>query len=98
MRSDDVVENAWTRAGAQCEGERVLDSGLAGRCTAPLLWNARGKEHQKSAWDARQTSHPSLGGWEAVKGCTILCWDCFQQASGVLRVTKRTAAARPMSP
>jgi len=92
MRLDEVVENAWTRPGARCERERGLQGGPVGH------WIAPGEAPQKGARDARLTGHPSLGDWESVKGCAIVCWACFQEAHGTLRGTKRTAPARPLSP
>jgi hypothetical protein len=95
MYSDEVVENAWMRARARCEGERASQGGPAARCNTPLLWTARGPERREGAWEANRTGEPTRGGWHAVKDCEVLCWDCFRQARGGGRVPQRTAAARP---
>ena len=96
MYSDEIVENAWMRARARCEGGRVSQGRPAARCDTPLLWSARGAAPQEGAWEANRTGDPTSGGWHAVKDCEILCWGCFRQTRGVARQTMRTAAARPI--
>jgi hypothetical protein len=96
MHSDEVVENAWLRARAQCECERAAHAGHAGRCTTLLQWTARGIEHKEGAWEAHRTGDPRLGGWEAANACAVLCWACYQQVQAVVRVPKRAGVAPAM--
>ena len=93
MYSDDVVENAWMRARAQCECVREAHGGHAGRCTTLLRWTARGTDHKNGAWEAHVIGDPRLGGWEAVNAWEILCWTCYQQVWGMGRAPKRAPAA-----
>ncbi len=64
MYTDETVENAWTRARARCECARKGHRHVQG-CGAPLVWTLQSKA-------------TTLGGWEAVNQCEILCWACYR--------------------
>jgi len=66
MPSDEVVENAWTRARCTCECDHATHAHAA-RCGTALVWEQRG------------TAMPE--GWKAVQTCHILCWSCYQKVT-----------------
>jgi len=69
--SDDVVGQAWSRAGGRCECRRTTH-GHTGRCNKELVWANRGREG-RGAWEAH---HISSSGGDTLSNCEILCWDC----------------------
>ena len=79
MRSDEMVENAWTRARATCECDCPAHS-HADRCGTALVWEQRGKSGP-GGWEAVNTGHKSVGDWQAVQACRIFCWGCYQKAT-----------------
>ncbi len=81
MLTDDIVENAWTRAQGRCEcAERSHHH--PSRCGKPLDWAQRGKATHAAAWEALQNGPKTLGGWEAVNQTRILCWACYATTTG----------------
>jgi hypothetical protein len=73
--SDDVVEQAWGRAGGKCECTRTTH-GHWGRCNTPLLWAARGREGW-GAWEAHHIDgNPNN---DFLTNCEILCWPCHKK-------------------
>ena len=72
--SDDVVIQAWRRAGGRCECMRTSH-----RHSCPhnkeLVWENRGREG-RGAWEAH---HRASEGGDNLSNCEILCWPCHQQ-------------------
>jgi hypothetical protein len=96
MNADEIVENAWMRARARCEGERASPGGPASRCKTPLLWTARGAEYRQGSWEASRIGDPARAGWDAATGCVILCWDCFRQHGAWPRDAAPRGRPRPI--
>ena len=76
---DEPIENAWVRSHARCECRRASHQHW-GRCSQAIVWEQRGQAAHRGAWEAHHTGPRSVGGWEAVKQCEILCWECYHQA------------------
>ena len=79
MQSDEVVENAWTRARCTCECDHTAHAHAA-RCGTALLWEQRGTA-MPGGWEAVTNGHKAVGGWAAVQACRILCWSCYQKVT-----------------
>ena len=86
---DEKVEDAWVRSRERCESHRVTRGRSA--CGAVLRWERRGGT-QEGAWEPYSAGDASLGGWEAVHQCQILCWRCYAEAT-VEKQTGDTLAA-----
>lgn len=69
--SDAVVEQAWIRAGGNCECLRTTH-GHIGRCNKLLLKTFRGDRDRMYGWEAHSRSGLHLG---SVSDCEILCYD-----------------------
>ncbi|RKY39224.1 MAG: hypothetical protein DRP72_00355 [Candidatus Omnitrophota bacterium] len=74
--SDEVVRQAWIRAGGKCECKRTTHNHYYGRCNKDLVWENRGREEGRGAWEAH---HISSTGGDTLSNCEILCWDCHRQ-------------------
>ena len=70
---EDVVKNAWQRAGEKCECRRSICN-HGGRCNKILLWDSRGKESEYG-WEAH---HINSDGPDTLSNCEILCQDCHK--------------------
>ncbi len=70
--SDEVVAQAWTRAGGKCECERTTHDHGTIRCNKILIWDNRGREGG-GAWEAH---HINRYGLDTLSNCQILCWNC----------------------
>ena len=73
--SDEIVEQAWNRAGGKCECRRQTHGHDYGRCNKQLVWENRGREG-RGAWEAH---HINANGGDMLSNCEILCWECHQQ-------------------
>ena len=67
--SDDVVLQAWNRAGAHCECKRTSHDHSFNRCNKVLTWSSRGREGI-GAWEAH---HINRFGPDTLSNCEILC-------------------------
>ncbi len=74
---EDVVRQAWERAGEQCECMRRTHSHFYTPCGKPLVWQNRGSA-DKGGWDAH---HITDFGGDVLSNCEILCWDCHERVS-----------------
>jgi len=74
---EDVVRQAWTRAGGRCECQGA--SHLYGRCNRELVWENRGRETGTGAWEAHHIVSQETGGAPILSNCEILCWDCYRR-------------------
>lgn len=72
---DEVVAQAWKRAGGRCECRRTTHNHPYVRCNKELVWENRGRE-SRGAWEAH---HISSTGDDTLSNCEILCWDCHQR-------------------
>jgi hypothetical protein len=73
---DEAVENAWLRSRAGCEC-RCGSHHHENRCARKLLWESRGQEFQRGAWEAHQGTSLSVAVSQATEACEILCWECY---------------------
>jgi len=73
--SEEVVAQAWRRAGGKCECRRTTHNHSYVRCNKELVWENRGREG-RGAWEAH---HISDTGGDVLSNCEILCWDCHQR-------------------
>jgi hypothetical protein len=71
---ENVVQQAWQRAGGKCECRRTTH-GHTGRCNKQLAWENRGREG-RGKWEAH---HRVRGGDDTLSNCEILCWDCHSK-------------------
>jgi hypothetical protein len=76
---DQAIEDAWVRSGGRCEKKHAL-RGRHVRCEAVLSWELRRRTHA-GGWQAYSTGDPTLGGWEAVNQCQILCGRCYAETT-----------------
>ncbi|MBW2974903.1 HNH endonuclease [Candidatus Woesearchaeota archaeon] len=60
---EDVVKQAWERAGGKCE-----------KCNKSLSWDNRGEETE-DGWEAH---HRDPNGPDTVSNCEILCQPCHK--------------------
>ena len=72
---EDVITQAWERAGGQCECRRRTHSHFYTPCGKQLVWENTGREG-RGKWEARYIS--SSGG-DVLSNCEILCWDCYSR-------------------
>lgn len=72
--ADDVVKQAWEKAGAQCECRRRTHSHFYTPCGKLLVWERRGKGGQ-GGWEAH---HITTFGGDVLSNCEILCSDCHE--------------------
>ena len=72
--SDEVVAQAWRKAGGMCECTRTTHDHDYVRCGKVLVWENRGREG-RGAWE---THHISSTGGDTLSNCEILCWNCHQ--------------------
>lgn len=76
--SEETVQQAWKRSGAKCECTRSTHS-HQGRCNKELVWENRGRETGRGAWEAHHKVSVDSGGTDALSNCEILCWDCHKR-------------------
>jgi len=69
---ENVVKQAWERAGGQCECRRRTHSHFYTPCGKVLVWENRGKEG-RGGWEAH---HITIDGGDVFSNCEILCSDC----------------------
>lgn len=75
--SETIVLKAWERAGGKCECRRRT-CGHAGRCNKQLVWENRGEEGQRGAWEAHHATAVASGGADILSNCEILCLECHK--------------------
>ncbi len=76
--SDDVILQAWQRAGGRCQCE-LKGCGHTGRCNKSLVWENRGKEGKRGAWEAHHiTAQSAKSSTDTLSNCRILCLDCHK--------------------
>jgi 5-methylcytosine-specific restriction endonuclease McrA len=72
-----VVQRAWQRAGGRCECVRKK-CGHTGRCNKQLVWDNRGNNGARGAWEAHHVTASGAGGPDTLSNCEILCVDCHK--------------------
>ena len=60
-----VVKQAWDKVNGHCN-----------RCGKQLVWNNRGDDGQRGAWEAHHKLSQSHGGSDTLSNCEILCLNC----------------------
>ena len=75
--SNEVIETAWERAGGKCECE-LKKCGHTGRCNKELVFDNRGKDGYRGAWEAHHILSQKSGGSDTLSNCQILCLDCHK--------------------
>ncbi len=73
MFSDQIINQAWDRAGGRCECTRIRCR-HSGRCNKKLLFNSRGAETEYG-WEAH---HINSNGDDSLSNCEILCQECHK--------------------
>jgi len=58
---EDVVRRAWARAGGHCECSRKTHGHPYGRCNKELVWENRGRETGRGAWEAHHIVSQEAG-------------------------------------
>ena len=71
--TDDVVKQAWERAGAQCECNRRTHSHFYIPCGKSLILENRGSMNP-GGWEAHQIN---IAGPYTLSNCEILCLHCY---------------------
>ena len=74
--SEETVKEAWKRARGKCECRRITHNHQYVRCNKELVWENRGRETGRGAWEAH---HKSSTGGDSLSNCEILCWDCHSK-------------------
>lgn len=77
--SNTVVQQAWNRAGGQCECRRKTHNHRYVRCNKQLVLSNRGRNNGRGAWEAHHKHSVGNGGGDSVSNCEILCWSCHSQ-------------------
>ena len=77
--SDETVLAAWKRSGGKCECRRVSHNHLYNHCGKELVWNNRGRESGRGAWEAHHRTSIHVSGSDSLSNCEILCWDCHKR-------------------
>jgi hypothetical protein len=74
--TEDIVRDAWDRAGGRCECARGEHSHNS-RCGKRLAWENRGQEYNWGAWQAHHVIGIARGGEDTLDNCEVLCWECL---------------------
>ena len=81
--SEEVVHQAWERAGGRCECMRS-SCGHNSRCNASLVRSFRGEE-MVDGWEAHHIIAGKKVGVDEVNNCEILCFRCYAKLKGTKR-------------
>lgn len=76
--SQEVIRQAWERAGGRCECQRVSCGRHLGRCNKQLVWGNHA-DGQRGAWEAHHKTAVSSGGGDVLSNCEILCLECHRR-------------------
>jgi hypothetical protein len=71
---DDVLKQAWVRAGGQCECEKRTHSHFYVPCAKPLIWENRGKK----GWGGWDIKHIDENKGDVASNLEVLCLTCFE--------------------
>ena len=72
--SEEVLKEAWDRAGGQCECNRRTHKHFYTPCGRMLKREKRG-DVTGGGWEAR---HFDTSAGDTVSNCEILCMECYQ--------------------
>jgi hypothetical protein len=72
--SDEVLKEAWEKAGGQCECNRRTHRHFYTPCGRLLKWEKR-NDVTEGGWEAREID--SFAGNNA-SNCIVLCMECYQ--------------------
>jgi hypothetical protein len=75
---DDIVKQAFERAGGRCECRREVCK-HADRCEATFKWDERGTAEDDGAWQANHRQSQASGGSDGAANCEILCVPCHKR-------------------
>ncbi|WP_099771524.1 HNH endonuclease [Mesotoga sp. H07.pep.5.3] len=78
MFPKEIVKQAWERAHGKCECERTSHV-HKGRCNKNLVWENRGKDGERGAWEAHHRTAVASGGTDTLSNCEILCLECHKK-------------------
>lgn len=67
MFSDETIKKAWDACKGRCE-----------ICGKKLVWDNRGDNTGKGAWEAHHKNPILKGGSDSIRNCQILCVDCHK--------------------
>ncbi|MEW5951086.1 MAG: HNH endonuclease signature motif containing protein [Elusimicrobiota bacterium] len=76
---ESIIKEAWQRANGRCECRRKEHNHLYIRCNKELVWENRGRENGRGAWEAHHRISVESGGDNTLSNCEILCWDCHSK-------------------
>ena len=77
--SENIIKLAWHQAKGKCECTRIMHNHSFGKCNKELVWENRGREAGKGAWEAHHKTSVEAGGSDVFSNCEILCWDCHSK-------------------
>lgn len=80
--SEVTVKQAWQRSGGKCECRREGHEHHYVRCNKELVWDNRGRNSGKGAWEAHHKTNVQSDGSDALSNCEILCWECHSKTLG----------------
>jgi hypothetical protein len=72
---EEVVKQAFERAGGQCECTRRTHGHFYIPCGRPLVSKNRGRVGE-GGWEVH---HITSYGGDVLSNCEILCWDCYER-------------------
>ena len=77
--SEETVSQAWQRAEGKCECRRSAHNHTYVRCSKELVWENRGRESGRGAWETHHKTSVESGGSDSLSNCEILCWNCHSR-------------------
>ena len=74
--SEEVVKQAWIRAGGKCECIKGPHKHLKIACGRALDFEKKGKSGETGCWDIVQIKPADLGGDYSANNSHVICCDC----------------------
>jgi len=72
---EEMVRQAFERAGGQCECTRRTHVHFYVPCGKRLVWENRGRAVE-GGWEVHRMTG---SGGDVLSNCEILCWDCYER-------------------
>ena len=77
--SGETVKQAWKSADSRCECRRTYHYHSYSRCNKELVWENRGKESRRGAWEAHHKTSVQSDESDSLSNCEIQCWECYAE-------------------
>jgi len=77
--SDETVQKAWCDAKGRCECRRPSHDHPFTGCTNELVWESRGRDSGRGAWEVHHMMSVADGGGDELSNCEILCRECHKK-------------------